>query len=989
MKETLISILLVVLAVSAYADLDERTGTITNETWKSGVPFGGIGCGKLEILTDGWLGYYTGNNNWDRPTGRIKGAFMAVCTESHGTQTARMLRLAGPDEYSDVQNVKGIEYNGWFPTAALKYNDDALPIDLQLNAWSSLIPNNIKDSSLPYVYMNFKAHNPTKDSVKMTLLVSWSNFIGFGGEVGFAGKNNVYWNDLNGNKQRSIESEGLTGLIYETSRIQTTSGANTLGKYLLCTPENKDDVQFIDNFDASADQLPFWKSFREGDRSYIKSDNSTEPSGALTVTHTLKPGETRNVDFILVWHFPNHITTRKIDPISSNEKIESSKDTGNAFDGDPTTRWTTDRPMLPGDSYMLDLGSDIVISGLKLINPGESDHPNGYYVEISGDGKEWEKIAEADAIQTKAAYKDGSLMISFPARSVRYLRIIQSGQSDQYFWSIYELQLLDSIGNKISMGNVKATASLTGLKYIEKKTDIGHYYSKRFNDPIHIARYVLENRKRLLNETLEWQKLVRSSNLPDWLKLKLVNCAFTMYACGILTRDGQFTVLESPVDMWGSTGTMDQRMAAHAFYTQMFPELDESELRLYAKCQDMIKPQADGRISHFTGNIREGIDDPNVSYGITDWPDLACSWIMQVTKFYRWTGNKQFLDEMWPHMKKALEWLESADMDGDSIPEGGSTYDYETLPRGAFCYTAICYLGALRAGIDMANIKGDLDSLKQFNQRFQDVQNSMMKNLWNGSYFIKFMDPLTGQTNPNSFIAQLAGDWMSRLSASGRTLPPDITDIAMKGIISRHVKPFYPIPPMEVTADSKLAYGKMCFILQHEPYVGCEAINEGYVDDGIEIIRRVYESVWTINRNPWHCNLIYNAPEGVQIGIDSYMTCPTTWHVLNALSGTTLDLPQKKLYISPRTGKTLHELHMPVFFSRFWLWLDYVPAKRLLKLKVIKSFGDPAMIETVASERGAREIKLPSPFIARTGEILDLSGYINQLILYPKSKSTD
>ena len=101
---------------------------------------------------------------------------------------------------------------------------------------------------------------------------------------------------------------------------------------------------------------------------------------------------------------------------------------------------------------------------------------------------------------------------------------------------------------------------------------------------------------------------------------------------------------------------MDQRMAAHAFYTQMFPELDESELRLFALCQDkaIIKVgkgasattrPADGRITHFCGNVQEAIGDPNVDYGVTNWPDLSCSFILQVEKLCKWTGDKQFADD--------------------------------------------------------------------------------------------------------------------------------------------------------------------------------------------------------------------------------------------------------------------------------------------------------------------------------------------------------
>jgi len=57
---------------------DPATGTITDARWESGVPLGGIGVGKVELLTDGGFGNFTHQHNWDRPYGWVKGAFAAV-----------------------------------------------------------------------------------------------------------------------------------------------------------------------------------------------------------------------------------------------------------------------------------------------------------------------------------------------------------------------------------------------------------------------------------------------------------------------------------------------------------------------------------------------------------------------------------------------------------------------------------------------------------------------------------------------------------------------------------------------------------------------------------------------------------------------------------------------------------------------------------------------------------------------------------------------
>ncbi|MHB1001966.1 MAG: GH116 family glycosyl-hydrolase [Armatimonadota bacterium] len=982
MKKVLFVLLLMLASVSAYAAFNVETGTISNERWQSGVPLGGIGCGKLEILTDGGFGYYTGNHNWDRPTGTLKGAFIAAYAQCGDKKAARMLRLNSKDEYAGVKNIAGVDYSGWFPTADIKYKDSALPVDISLLAWSSLIPNNIADSALPAASFKFRVKNPNKSAAKVTILMSWPNMVGFGGT------RDIKWDDLSGNEQRVTQTKSMGALVFEKTK-PTKSGGNSIGRYALCTAKNGQAISYLHSFDASSPSLPFWSSFEaNGAVTSTAVKNPKQPAGALASTVTLKPGETRDIDFVLVWHFPDHFTVQKINVVS-NERSESTAGVRSAIDGDPATRWSTARTMISGDTYQLDLGADRKIARIVLDSKASpTDCPNGYKVELSGDGSSWALAASETADQAAKSQSSGILPIKFMEQSARFIRITQTGTSMSWFWSIHEMELYDGAGNRIPVESAKATAYLTKYKTKEKRSSVGHYYSRRFSDPLQIAEYVYTNRDRLLSQTKEWHNLVRKSSLPSWLKLKMINSAFSVYACSVLTRDGRFAVQESPVDMWGSTGTMDQRMAAHAFWTQMFPELDQSELRLFAQCQDLVKPVVDGRITHFNGNIHEVIGDPNVSYGITDWPDLSCSWVMQVLKLYKWTGDRKFLDDMWPHVKHAMAWLKTADEDGDGIPEGGSTYDYETLPRGAFVYNASCYLGALQTAIDMAELQSDPGLVKTYTDQFNATHASLMRTMWNGKFFIKHLETKTGKKNVNSFVAQLAGDWLSRLSASGRTLPSAVTDSVVRETIARHVKPFAPIPPMEVTPEGKLALNG-CYVLQHEPYLGCEAIYEGYTDDGLEVIKRIYDAAWGVNHNPWHQALSFNAPSGEMGGLISYMTCPTTWHVLNALSGITLDLPANTLYVSPRTGVTMDELHMPVFLSNLWLWIDYVPSKDILTLKVIKHFGRPAVINRIAADGDSRTFRLDSEFVALEGAVLDLSGYIKNLVTYPVPKTVD
>ena len=107
-------ILLVVLTLGlasscfgAPASFEPSTGTIVDKRWQSGVPLGGIGVGKIELMTDGSFGNFTNQHNWDRPYGWAKGAFAAVRVGAgNAPPVARMLRLRSDDEYGGVDNIR-------------------------------------------------------------------------------------------------------------------------------------------------------------------------------------------------------------------------------------------------------------------------------------------------------------------------------------------------------------------------------------------------------------------------------------------------------------------------------------------------------------------------------------------------------------------------------------------------------------------------------------------------------------------------------------------------------------------------------------------------------------------------------------------------------------------------------------------------------------------------------------------------------------------
>lgn len=969
------------------SSFDPATGTITDARWKSGVPLGGIGVGKIELLTDGGFGDFTNQHNWDRPYGWAKGAFAAVRVQAgNAAPVAKLLRRAGTEEYAGVTNVAHTHFQGWFPRAEMVYEDADLPIQVRLEAFSPLIPHDPKNSALPVACLAYTLTNPTHAPVKASVLLAWPNLLGWGGRKN-DGTDVRQWNDLTGDSQTAASAGPLKGLRYATTQTYTDQHQDVTGEYFVGVRSDRDVQGLVStaSWDAAGPTPSFWTDFvQDGQLGRMRiglelpAAPPKQPAGAVSAEMILAPGQSKTLRFYVAWAMPHHVTARDQSAVVPQAQAVPAAE-----------RWTTSHPLTPGDQLTVDLGRNVTPTRLTLDQTGyPNDYPRGLRVELSEDKQTWKAAAQFSADAVKSGLTNNEIAVPLTPAPGRYLRLTNLGADTFYWWSIHALRLTVP-------GEAKPLTLLPFNGRVQE--DVGHYWQNWWHSAAEIAQYADKNNDKLLAETRAWQDPVRDATLPFWLKLKLINCVFPLYSNTILTKDGRFVVQESPVDMGGATGTMDQRMAAHAFYTMFFPELDRAELEMYASCQ-----QPDGRITHFDGNIHEVIGRPDVGYGITDWPDLSSAWVLQAAKLYRWTGDAGFLGRVQPHITKAMDWLEADGKDDDLIPAGGSTYDYEQLPRGAFIYSASCYLGALRAAAAVS----DADGAARYNTQHDLVQQAVMRDLWNGTFFRKWKQPVTGKSVEDSFVANLAGDWLARLGGLPRTLAPDIIHQSITQTIARHQKPFFPVPPMQVTPEGKLTTSN-CYLLQHEPYLGCEAIYENYVDDGLETLHRVYECAWELNHSPWNESLVYDAPSGAQGGLITYMTAPTSWHVLPALGGLSLDLPHGTLFVNPRLATGQTEMRLPVYFSRFWGRLDYVPAAHRLTLHVDRVFADDARVEktlyhtagpagtpapteitltNIAADGDSVHLPLPAPFTVRPGATLDLSAFIDRLAIPAKSE---
>lgn len=119
-----------------------------------------------------------------------------------------------------------------------------------------------------------------------------------------------------------------------------------------------------------------------------------------------------------------------------------------AADGKITTRWTTDRPQVPGAFFEIDLREEKKVARVRLsVGSSANDYPRGYEMRYSTDGRTWTSLNALLSPHllhwTGETLLKGSedLDVTFPPTPMRYLKIIQTGRAAVYYWSIHEVEV--------------------------------------------------------------------------------------------------------------------------------------------------------------------------------------------------------------------------------------------------------------------------------------------------------------------------------------------------------------------------------------------------------------------------------------------------------------------------------------------------------------------------------------------------------------------
>lgn len=300
--------------------------SLYNHPDKSGVPLGGIGAGNVNFTPSGAFNRI-GINNIHMPIKHSDGSFFSVWVNDN--KDKKVFKLVQKDRIkgSKMDGVEVVKYKGLFPFAELDFEDKELPIDIKIKAHSSLVPHNLKDSSLPVVW--FTVELESKKDCDVSVALSWEDFIGCYRDCGkvegmdgqIIGERRKIFNGEKWGMPPKIETfaqnysgNGLVGVKQYVDKdiVPLRWTYQNYNNNVIIAAENKNNqiVSVLNSYSVK-NEMKEWKDFikdgifiQEKNNVILTPCNSPSKASAVAVKVSLKANQKETIGFTLSWFAP-------------------------------------------------------------------------------------------------------------------------------------------------------------------------------------------------------------------------------------------------------------------------------------------------------------------------------------------------------------------------------------------------------------------------------------------------------------------------------------------------------------------------------------------------------------------------------------------------------------------------------------------------------------------------------------------------------------
>jgi len=469
----------------------------------------------------------------------------------------------------------------------------------------------------------------------------------------------------------------------------------------------------------------------------------------------------------------------------------------------------------------------------------------------------------------------------------------------------------------------------------EEAVEVRNFYSCLFADSKEAALYGLREWDRLYADTMRWHDELFASTLPEEV-LEAVSATSSVLKTETSIRVGErgdFYGWEGLGEHSGSCPGTCTHVWNYAYTMAfLFPKLERG-----IRENDYKYNQTPEGMMAFRTRLPFGRGIGDRIFGIARaCADGQFGGIIKVWREWKLYGDNDWLREIWPAVKKSLEYAWSKDNSDrwdanmDGVLEGRQHHTLDMELFGPSSWLEGFYLGALKAGAEMAEAMGEPADAQKYRELFEKGRQWTAENLFNGKYFIQKTD-LTDKAMLESFgaldywneeageikyqigegciIDQLLAQWHADIIGLGELFDPEQVRIALENMYRNNFKEnmrdhynTFRLFAMndeagaiicDYPADAKkpaipIPYAQESMHGFEYAFAGL-LMSRGMIEEGLRIVRSIRDRYNGENRNPWN---------EIECG-SNYARSMASFALIPILSGMKFDMTRGMLGFDP------------------------------------------------------------------------------------------
>ena len=285
---------------------------------------------------------------------------------------------------------------------------------------------------------------------------------------------------------------------------------------------------------------------------------------------------------------------------------------------------------------------------------------------------------------------------------------------------------------------------------------IGNFYTSKYDDAWDVVNKTVPRLDELENESINFVNTFLESDMPKIVKESaLFNLSSLRTQLVFRDKDGY---------TFGWEGNFEHTGACFGSCTHVW-NYEQTMAFLFGELSKTMRTVEFGYATDEQGLMSFRVYLPLKENAQVYGKAAADGQMGSIMQFYReWqlSGDDEFLKELWPKVKKALEfsWIDKGwDANKDGVMEGSQHNTMDVEYFGPNPQMGFWYLGALKASAEMAEHVGDKAFAKECNKLYKSGSKWMDANLFNGEYYEhQIVPPMKRENVAPSLLMNLGAD---------------------------------------------------------------------------------------------------------------------------------------------------------------------------------------------------------------------------------------